>query len=165
MSQVRTEFETAIETARHALTQFSAEPMVASKRGGPRLSPWWRVWPARLATDPQGYARPKAASPVYASLVPAYEPCSTPNRKHAAPLSFGTCNPPAQTSGFATVGTPDANTQPAKSVGSLKLKAIGEVPINTGNGNQSDLEIDVSYTDVRQAPRPPTTTPPACAPR
>ena len=77
-------------------------------------------------------------------------PARSPNRTHAAPLSFGSCNPPAQTSGFATVGTPDANSQPAKSVGSLKLKAIGEVPINTGNGNQSDLEIDLSFTDVRQ---------------
>jgi hypothetical protein len=38
------EFESALSTARHALEQFNAEPLVASKRGGPRLSPWWRVW-------------------------------------------------------------------------------------------------------------------------
>ena len=41
---VETEFQSAITTARHALEQFNAEPLVESKRGGPRLSPWWRVW-------------------------------------------------------------------------------------------------------------------------
>jgi hypothetical protein len=44
MTEVETEFQSAVATARHALEQFNAEPMVASKRGGPRLSPWWRVW-------------------------------------------------------------------------------------------------------------------------
>ncbi len=97
----------------------------------------------------RGYARPKAATPMYAPLVTAYTPCTSPNRVHAAPLSYNSCNPPSQTSGFATVGTPDANGAPAKSVGSLKLVAIGEVPINTGNGNQSDVVIDFDITDVR----------------
>ncbi len=44
MNDVETEFQSAVTTARHALEQFNAEPMVASKRGGPRLSPWFRVW-------------------------------------------------------------------------------------------------------------------------
>ncbi len=97
----------------------------------------------------RGYARPKAATPMYTPLVPAHTPCTSPNRVHAAPLSYNSCNPPSQTSGFATVGTPDANGVPAKSVGSLKLVAIGEVPINTGNGNQSDVVIDFDISDVR----------------
>ena len=116
--------------------------------------------PCRPGTSPtgnpilRGYARPKAATPLYTSLVPAYEECTAPNRAHQAPLSFNSCNPPTQTSHFATVGTPDANSQPAKSVGSLKLLAIGEVPINTGNGNQSDITIDFSLTDVRDKTTP-----------
>ncbi len=44
MGQVETEFASALATARHALEQFNAEPMVPSKRGGPRLSPWFRMW-------------------------------------------------------------------------------------------------------------------------
>jgi hypothetical protein len=44
MTQVKTEFDSAVATARHALEQLNAEPLVASKRGGPRLGPWWRVW-------------------------------------------------------------------------------------------------------------------------
>jgi WD40-like Beta Propeller Repeat len=113
--------------------------------------------PLATGTEPdwqpilRGYARPKAATPMYAPLVPAQTPCSSPNRVHAAPLAYGSCNPPTQTSGFATVGTPDANGAPAKSVGSLRLVAIGEVPIDPGNGNQSDVVIGASITDVRNA--------------
>jgi hypothetical protein len=44
ISEIKTEFDAAVAAARHALEQFNAEPLVASKRGGPRLSPWWRVW-------------------------------------------------------------------------------------------------------------------------
>ena len=44
MTQIRGEFESAIATAQHALEQFKVESMVASKRGGPRLSGWWRVY-------------------------------------------------------------------------------------------------------------------------
>ncbi len=41
---IKTEFDAALEVARHALEMFNAEPLVPSKRGGDRLSPWWRVW-------------------------------------------------------------------------------------------------------------------------
>ena len=44
MNESQIEFQTALATARDALEQFDAEPLVESKRGGPRLSPWWRVW-------------------------------------------------------------------------------------------------------------------------
>jgi hypothetical protein len=44
MSRAETELQSALATARHALEQFNAEPLVASKRGGPRISPWFRVW-------------------------------------------------------------------------------------------------------------------------
>jgi hypothetical protein len=44
MSETQVELDAALATARHALNEFNAGPMVASKRGGPRLSPWFRVW-------------------------------------------------------------------------------------------------------------------------
>jgi hypothetical protein len=63
MSEIKTEFEAAVATARHALEQFNAEPLVSSKRGGPRPSPWWRVyvqasevaqrWLRRLEAEPE----------------------------------------------------------------------------------------------------------------
>jgi uncharacterized protein (DUF736 family) len=44
MTEIQAERDSAIATARHALQQFNAEPLVPAKRGGPRLSPWFRVW-------------------------------------------------------------------------------------------------------------------------
>jgi hypothetical protein len=44
MSEIQTELDSALATARHALEEFRAEPLVPAKRGGPRLSPWFRVW-------------------------------------------------------------------------------------------------------------------------
>lgn len=44
LNESQTEFQAALATARDALDQFRAEPLVASKRGGPRISPWFRVW-------------------------------------------------------------------------------------------------------------------------
>ena len=43
-----------------------------------------------------GYPRPKGASPMRGSLVPAYEPCTAPNRTHGPPLAFPSCAPPAR---------------------------------------------------------------------
>jgi hypothetical protein len=44
MSEIKAEFDAAVATARHALREFNKEPLVPSKRGGPRLSPWFRAW-------------------------------------------------------------------------------------------------------------------------
>jgi hypothetical protein len=41
---ITAEFEAAVATANHALEKFNKEPLVDSKRGGPRISPWFRVW-------------------------------------------------------------------------------------------------------------------------
>ena len=72
-------------------------------------------------------ARPKAATPIDAPLVPVYEPCASPNRVHAAPLSFNSCNPPVLASDYLTMGTPDSN--------GLILKAVGFVHMRTINGD------------------------------
>jgi uncharacterized protein (DUF736 family) len=44
MTEIQAALDSAIATARHALDQFNDEPLVPAKRGGPRLSPWFRVW-------------------------------------------------------------------------------------------------------------------------
>jgi hypothetical protein len=43
-SESKTEFDSAVAVARRALKEFNREPLVQSKPGGPRLSPWWRVY-------------------------------------------------------------------------------------------------------------------------
>jgi hypothetical protein len=87
-----------------------------------------------------GYPRPKGATPVHVELVPAYQSCVSPNRVHAPPLAFASCNPPVRTSPNLTLGTPDANGQPAKGIADVKLKAIA-----------GDFAIDISLSDVRNA--------------
>jgi sugar lactone lactonase YvrE len=94
-----------------------------------------------------GYPRAKAATPLYAPLVPAYADCLSPNRQHAGPLGFGSCSPPAQTSGFATAGTPDANGAAANMVGSVRLRVVNGD--SSTAGDEADVQLAVDVTDVR----------------
>lgn len=86
-----------------------------------------------------GYARPRGATPLRASLAPAYKPCTAANRTHGSPLSFGSCNPPTQVSDFVTVGTPDANGAAASSIGSVLVQVLAA----------PDVRMSASITDVR----------------
>jgi hypothetical protein len=95
------------------------------------------------------HARPRAASPTSFSLVPAYKECTSANASHGDPLSAASCNPPVQSSDNLTVGSPDANGRAANFAGKLMLKAVGESPIFLGNGDQADVELTGSLTDVR----------------
>ena len=70
------------------------------------------------------YPRPKGATPLRASLVVAFEECTTPNRTHGPPFGFSTCNPPQQTSDFLTVGTPDANGAAPESKGVARYDTL-----------------------------------------
>ena len=95
-----------------------------------------------------GHVRPAGATPLRASLVPAYAACASANREHGPPLAFGSCAPPAQRSTQLTVGTPDANGQATNSVGSLR---IGVIPGNPATqADEADLALSVSISDVRR---------------
>jgi hypothetical protein len=96
-----------------------------------------------------GYARPKSATPTAVALVPAFDQCTGSNSTHGAPLALPACNPPVQTSQQLTVGTQDANGNPSRSVGRLGLRVLGESPIDFGNGDQADVQITTTLTDVR----------------
>jgi hypothetical protein len=91
------------------------------------------------------HPRPKAATPFLAALVPAYEPCATPNRVHAAPLSYSACNPPVQTSPNVTLGTPDANGAAAKGIASARFQTVGA----PGGVDDLDVQMTVEALDVR----------------
>jgi len=90
------------------------------------------------------HVRPKGASPIRASMVPAFKACATPNRTHGAPLAFPSCNPPVQASSYLTVGTPDANGAPANSIGFVLLKVKTTSP--------EDVSIVSSGSDIRCMP-------------
>jgi N-acetylneuraminic acid mutarotase len=95
---------------------------------------------------PSPYPRPKGATPLLASLVIAYEPCTSPNRQHGGPqpLDAGSCNPPAQASSFLTVGTLDANGAPENAQGLVRYDVVKNAP-----PAPNDVLIKVSETDVR----------------
>ena len=90
------------------------------------------------------HVRPKGASPIRFSLVPAFKACATPNRTHGAPLAFPSCNPPVQSSGSLTVGTPDANGSGANATAFVLLKVKTTSP--------EDVLISGTITDVRCLP-------------
>jgi hypothetical protein len=93
------------------------------------------------------YPRPKGASPLRVSLIPAYAACTSPNRTHGAPLAFPSCAPPSQESGFLTVGTPDANGAGSNSFGSIVLRTIVGNPSTPAD--EADIDVKASVTDVR----------------
>ena len=90
------------------------------------------------------HVRPKGASPLRVSLVPAFKQCLSPNRTHGAPLAFPSCNPPVQTSNFLTIGSPDANGAGANSNGFILLRVKATSP--------EDVLIDSIISDVRCQP-------------
>jgi hypothetical protein len=94
------------------------------------------------------HVRPKGATPLYASMVPAYNVCNAPgNRQHGPPLAFASCNPPVQSSNYLTLGTPDATGGGANSIGTVQL-VVDAVP-------PEDVIIKASITDVRCRPAEP----------
>jgi hypothetical protein len=114
------------------------------------------VFVAKLSMTPTaapGHVRPKAASPLRVSLVPAFSPCTSPDEVHGPPdLPGGTnpdgsCNPPAQQSNVATVGAPDSNGKPVNSEGFVRLKTLNGNPATAVD--EADVEITASITDVR----------------
>jgi hypothetical protein len=100
--------------------------------------------------DVVGFARPKGATPLRASLVPAFKTCTTPNRSHGAPLSFPSCNPPITSSSVLEVGSPDSNGFAANSISSVKLDVLAGNPAN--NVDDADVKLTLSMTDVRNNP-------------
>ena len=95
------------------------------------------------------HPRPKSATPIRMSLVPAYAACTAPNRTHGPPLAFASCNPPVQTSTRATVGTPDAFGGGANAVSHLQLREWQSIP---GGPQEGDILIDLALNDLRCVP-------------
>jgi hypothetical protein len=101
----------------------------------------------RVLALPATFVRPKGATPFNASLVPAFAPCTFANRTHAAPLGYGSCNPPAQVSHNVTIGTPDANENPAEFVGSVRFGVATGNPLTPAD--EADVAISASLSDIR----------------
>jgi hypothetical protein len=92
-----------------------------------------------------GIARPKGATPIHASLVPAFNPCSAANHVHGPPLAFGSCNPPQPASPNLTVGGNGGGGTPAKSIGYVRMDVIAGTP---GPPDNADVVVTVSLSNV-----------------
>jgi uncharacterized repeat protein (TIGR01451 family) len=125
----------------------SNQASVSSELGDPSTADSAAAAQTTVTAAPAGYPTPKGASPLRASLVPAYNECTGPNRLHGPPLDSASCNPPAQRSGFLTVGSPDANGRPSNMVGFLRLATTAGSPGTPAD--EADVSISVSTTDVR----------------
>ena len=108
-----------------------------------------RVQSSRRA-DVTGFPRPKGATPLRFSLVPAYNQCTAPNRVHGPSLAFGSCNPPVRSSSTLTVGTVDANGAQSNSEASIRYRTVPGVPAT--EANEADIDLITSITDVRNHP-------------
>jgi hypothetical protein len=126
---------------RYGTVYFNGIPFTVS------IGSWEDVYVASTGNT-TGFARPKGASPLLVPLVPVYKECTSGNTTHGAPLAFESCNPPVPASDYLTVGTPDANSQVANSVGSLKLRVILGNPSTPAD--EADIGVDLSLTDVRK---------------
>lgn len=94
------------------------------------------------------YPRPRGATPLRVSLVPAYQQCTAGTRAHGAPLSYPSCLQPTQVSGQLTLGTADANGKQSNSLDSVTLKAVpGDIATAA---DEADTRITTSITDVRR---------------
>ena len=105
----------------------------------------WLIAAPAQATHP----RPVGASPMRVPLVPAYATCAAANRTHGPPLAFPSCNPPVQSSGQATVGTPDALGGGANFLGYLRIHVTVGVP---GPPDESNVYVRMDLRDVRCMP-------------
>jgi hypothetical protein len=98
------------------------------------------VYKAEVAST-VGHPRPAGATPLRVSLVPAYQPCTAPNREHGPPLAFGSCAPPAPRSTNLAMGVGDIS----RSLGHVRLAVLPGVP---GGTDDTDVRIQFRLSNV-----------------
>jgi WD40-like Beta Propeller Repeat len=94
----------------------------------------------------QGYVRPKTTGRFRASLVPAYQACTSANRTHGPPLAHPSCAPPVMVSPNLTVGTADSNGLPTGGVSSLIARVFRGDPATPAD--EADLKITTRLRDL-----------------
>ena len=92
------------------------------------------------------YVRPKVANVTRASLGPAYQVCSSPNRTARATTLVPALDPPTRASAHLTFGTPDSNAHPVNATGTARYSVVAGTP---GGVDDSDVNFDLSLSDVR----------------
>jgi hypothetical protein len=99
--------------------------------------PDWRPLPVNT---PSTHVRPAGATPFRASLVPAFNACTAPNRTHGPPLAFGSCAAPVPGSPNLTVGVGDGSPAFSRSVGLVRMVVHPGVP-----GGVDDTDVGIRF--------------------
>jgi TolB protein len=122
----------------------SGRVLIPGTQGGglPGLGPDWQ---SVGGLPPGGHPRPRAATPLEVSLVPAYGGCVSPSHRHGPPLAYPSCSPPRGSDGVV-LGTPDANGKAAKGAGLVRYGAINGD--HTTAADEADVRIVVELSDV-----------------
>lgn len=105
-------------------------------------------WQPLTVDTPSAYVRPVSASRVQFSLVPAFNPCTSPNREHGPPLAHGSCAPPQPGSSHLTVGVGDGHPALARSTGFVRLKVFPGAP---GGVDDTSARLRLGLTNVMRA--------------
>jgi len=104
-------------------------------------------WQPLPVDTPSSFVRPKAAPQIRVALVPAYQPCTAPNREHGPPLAFASCAPPAPQSTRLSVGIGDGNPALANSTGFMRLRVtVGDARIRLALTNVMRASDRSDYT-------------------
>jgi ABC-type phosphate transport system substrate-binding protein len=117
------------------------ESILNISRTGVNAICWDKAGTGNCPTTFYAYPRPKGATPLYVPFVPAFEPCTSPNSNHGGGIASPSCVPPAQSSSWLTVGTPDTNGAAANSTGFARYVV-----------QSADVGVTVNITDVRCRP-------------
>jgi glucose/arabinose dehydrogenase/PKD repeat protein len=94
----------------------------------------------------RNYARPRGATPTRVPLVPAQRPCVLPTSVHGPPLLHPSCSPVRRFSTDATIGTPEANGLPARSIGYVRFRTVVGDPDTPAD--EADVRITAYIPDV-----------------
>jgi hypothetical protein len=96
----------------------------------------------------RGYPRPKGATPLKVSLVPAFTQCTAPDRVHGPSLEFPSCSAPSPASAQLMVGSPDTNGRVANMTGTVTFDVMLGTPATPED--EADVGITASITDIRR---------------
>ena len=99
------------------------------------FSPNWQP-----VSTPSTYVRPKSAAFLRVALVPAYNPCTAPNREHGPPLAFGSCAPPQPRTPRLSIGVGDGHPALARTSAYMRMRVL-----------ESDVKLRVGVPNVMYA--------------
>ena len=106
------------------------------------FDPDWQPLPVNTAST---YIRPKEARVIRVPLVPAFQPCTAPNRTHGPPLEQPSCNPARPRSVNLKISVGETRL---RSTGALRMAVTAGAP---GTPDDTDVQLSFGLTNVMRS--------------